>query len=327
VTGFELLRAFIASGGKRLRPAFAYWAFVGCGGDPADPRIVDLGAALEMLHTFALVHDDVMDGSAMRRHEPTVHRSFQALHEQRRWRGESRRFGEGMAVLLGDLAFVYADGVAQGLPGHVRELLHEMKVELHVGQYLDLMSAAQANSSCARAEHVIRFKTAKYSVERPLQLGSALAHSGVNGHDAERAASLREFGLAVGEAFQLRDDLLGAFGDEVVTGKPVGDDFREGKQTPLIVFAKEWRSMRPAAGTNEGRDTSALDRIGSPDLCDDDIAMVQLTLEWSGARERVERRIVELYDVAHRALPRARLTRPASSALAALARDAAWRTR
>src|SRR5687768_1291869 len=206
-----------------MRPAFAFWSFVGYGGDPLDPRLVDLGAALEMLHTFALVHDDVMDGSAVRRHAPTVHCSLQADHERYGWSGERRRFGEGMAVLLGDLAFVYADFLTSTLPHPVRRCFHDMKVELHVGQYLDLWGAAQRNQTVDRTASVTRYKTAKYSVERPLHLGAALIGDGALQPESTQARCLTAYGLAVGEAFQLRDDLLGAYGDPQITGKPIGD--------------------------------------------------------------------------------------------------------
>ena len=323
--GFELLRAFISSGGKRLRPAFAFWGFVGLGGNPTDERIVELGAALEMLHTFALVHDDVMDGSLLRRHAPTMHRSFQTDHEQRQWRGESRRFGEGMAVLLGDLAFVYSDQLTAQLPDAVRNGFHDLKVELHVGQYLDLWGAAQPDTNLERVRQVIRYKTARYSVERPLLLGAMLATATSGDVDVSRLHALREFGSAVGEAFQLRDDILGAFGDSYITGKPTGDDFREGKQTMLVVLTCAWASD-DGGGRASAADVAVLERLGSPDLSEREIKHLQRLVESSGARSHVERRIAELMDAAAHALPAARLGPTTEVALAALAHQAAWRT-
>ena len=318
--GFELLRSFIARGGKRLRPAFAFWAFIGCGGDPRDERIVSLGAALEMLHTFALVHDDVMDGSALRRHHPTVHRIFEGDHQRNGWLGESRRFGEGMAVLLGDLAFVYADRLAAPLPEPVSALLHQMKLELHVGQYLDLLTAAQSEQTAERAANVVCYKTAKYSVERPLHLGAALAAFPAGATGEARSSSLSAYGLAVGEAFQLRDDVLGAFGDPLRTGKNTGDDFRDGKQTLLIVLATTW-----AGGQCEPRGRQLLSRLGQADLTADEVASLQALLDTSGARVHVEARIAELTSAACEALSGASMHPLAAQELELLARRAAWR--
>lgn len=327
VHGYEVLRAFIGNGGKRLRPAFAYWAFVGSGGRPDDPGIIDLAAALEMLHTFALVHDDVMDGSDSRRHAPTVHRRLIDHHFDRQWRGEARRFGEGMAILLGDLALVYADGLVAALPADVRQCFQEMKVELHVGQYLDVWGAATGEMHPGRTATVVRYKTASYSVERPLRLGATLAgipHAapGTAGRTAAgRDRALSEFGLAVGEAYQLRDDLLGAFGDPAVTGKPSGDDLREGKQTLLVHLARAWAG---SAGAPRHAAT-LLGRLGTPEFDDDDIEKVRDVLERSGARCEVERRIGNLTEAALAVLPVARLDAEATDALCDLARRAAWR--
>ncbi len=314
--GFDLLRRFIANGGKRLRPAFCFWAFVGAGGDPTDGRIADLGAAVEMLHTFALVHDDVMDGSDTRRHAPTVHRAVEALHADAHWSGEARRFSEGMAVLLGDLAFVYADRLVAAFPRAVTDLFGEMQVELHVGQYLDMMGAARRDLDRERAETVIRYKTAKYSVERPLHLGAALA-----GRLDDLGPGLSRFGLAVGEAFQLRDDVLGAFGDPAETGKPAGDDFREGKQTLLVHLARTWADAtgHPGAGT-------LIARLGEPDLGPAEIAGLRELIEESGARSAVEARIDELVTEGLAALAACDLHATARDELAELARRSAWRS-
>jgi geranylgeranyl diphosphate synthase, type I len=326
-----VLRGFIANGGKRLRPEFAYWSFVGCGGDPDDPALLDLACALEMLHTFALIHDDVMDGSAVRRHAPTVHHALMETHQQGLWRGEPRRFAEGMAVLLGDLAFVYAGRFCSDLPAAVRQCFHEMAVELHVGQYLDLLGAAQANG-VERAALVTRYKTAKYSVERPLLLGALLANGADldagaaadngNGLAGSRDAALSCYGLAVGEAFQLRDDLLGAFGDPALTGKPIGDDFREGKQTLLMQHARRWVESRNGQGhADRGLlqqfDRAAIDEAG--------VAALQDLLRRSGACEAVEARIDVLTRTAQAELRRAALSTCAEVALHHLAGRAAWR--
>jgi len=314
--GFDLLRRFIANGGKRIRPAFCFWAFVGAGGDADDRRIADLGAAVEMLHTFALVHDDVMDGSDTRRHAPTVHRAVEGLHAASAWRGEPRRFSEGMAILLGDLAFVYADRLVAEFPREVTDLFGEMQVELHVGQYLDMMGAARRDLDRDRAETVIRYKTAKYSVERPLHLGAALA-----GRLGDLGDGLSSFGLAVGEAFQLRDDVLGAFGDPAETGKPTGDDFREGKQTLLVHLARRWAT--------DGGHTAAhqlLERLGEVDLAPAEVEGLREVLDASGARAAVEARVDELVTDGLAALGDLDLAPVAAAELADLARRSAWRT-
>lgn len=316
----KVLEDFVLHGGKRLRPEFAYAAFVGAGGDGADERIVQLGAAIEMLHTFALVHDDVMDGSASRRHRPTVHCALEARHRRLGWRGEPRRVSEGLAILIGDLAFAYADRLAIDLPRDVVRLFDRMRVELHMGQYLDLVSAAEGPAAWGsigdlRAERIMLYKTAKYSVERPLVLGAVLAQS-----DAGNLLRLSRFGLAVGEAFQLRDDLLGAFGDPSTTGKPSGDDFREGKLTCLVAHAYRWATDR-----GDALALGALAELGSGTLSQESVARLQALLVESGAVDAVERRIARLIEQATIALDGAALDAGASARLAELAQRCAWR--
>ena len=167
VPPIESLRRFVLDGGKRLRPAFCHWAFVGAGGDPADPAVVDAGAALELLHAFALLHDDVMDGSRLRRGRTTVHIDFAARHVAASWRGEARRFGEGVAILVGDLAFVYADLLMVGVPLAATEIFNELRVELNIGQALDLIGTAEARRDQPMARRIARYKSGKYTVERP----------------------------------------------------------------------------------------------------------------------------------------------------------------
>ena len=187
----EALRDLVMSGGKRLRPAFCHWAFVGAGGTPDDDLVVDVGAALELLHTFALVHDDIMDGSDRRRGRPSVHRDFIARHEREHWRTEARRFGEGAAILIGDFAFVYADMLMAGAPATARTVFDELRVELCVGQFLDLVGTATSARDAEQARAIEWYKSGKYTVERPLHLGAALA-----GRLDELRGPLSAFGLA-----------------------------------------------------------------------------------------------------------------------------------
>jgi geranylgeranyl diphosphate synthase type I len=307
------LRSLIAAGGKRLRPAFCHWAFVGSGGHPDDPRVVDAGAALELLHTFALVHDDVMDGSDQRRGLPAVHRSFIDRHRALEWRTEARRFGEGTAILVGDFAFVYADMLLGDISPTARGVFDELRIELCVGQYLDLFGTASSSRDPEQATRIERYKSGKYTVERPLHLGAALAGAPPAVLDA-----WTEVGLPLGEAFQMRDDLLGVFGDASVTGKPVGDDLREGKLTPLIAAA---------SARLDGAGQAQLQRLGAPDLTGEEIAAVQELLVSSGACEEIEARIAARVDTALAELDRAPIRDDARDAVAELARFAAWRDR
>lgn len=311
VEPLDTLATFVLSGGKRLRPAFCHWGFVGAGGDPDDPAVVDAGAAFELLQAFALIHDDVMDGSSVRRGTRTAHLAYGDRHAVASWRGEVRRFGEGVAILLGDLAHVYADRlIPRGAPD-VQDVWDELRIELNVGQYLDLVGTARGDVDLAAARRIARYKSGKYTIERPLHLGAALA-----GRFADLAAPLSAYGDPLGEAFQLRDDLLGAFGDEAVTGKPVGDDLREGKPTPLLALAAE------AADPGQGK---VLRLVGEPDLSPEAVGEVQQVLRATGAVDAVEASIRELTERARAALPAAPITGAARAELDALARFVAWR--
>jgi geranylgeranyl diphosphate synthase type I len=307
------LRALVVAGGKRLRPAFCHCAFIGSGGDPADERVIAAAAALELVHTFALVHDDVMDGSEMRRNRDAVHRAFTQRHRAAQWRGEARRFGEGMAILVGDFAFVYADTLMRGASQPVVDVFDQLRIELCVGQSLDLASTAAASTDPVAARRIALYKSAKYTVERPLHLGAALA-----GRLDDLAAPLTAIGVPLGAAFQLRDDVLGAFGEADVTGKPVGDDLREGKATPLIALA---------AARAEPSDHALLARLGADDLGADEVAGLQDLFVRSGALKEVEREIEGLVATAHRALDAAAITTEARLLLGELADYVAWRDR
>jgi geranylgeranyl diphosphate synthase type I len=315
VAPIQALREFVAAGGKRLRPAFCHCAFVGAGGDPEDPLVVDAAAALELVHTFALIHDDVMDGSDTRRGSDAIHRQFVHRHGASRWRGEARRFGEGMAILVGDFAFVYADLMMRGAPPDALDIYDELRIELCVGQSLDLVGTARADADATAARRIATYKSGKYTVERPMHLGAALA-----GRLDDLAQPLSAIGLPLGEAFQLRDDILGVFGDEDVTGKPVGDDLREGKLTPLVAIATRRTADDPD-------DSELLGRLGAADLDPLEVRALQDLFVRSGALADVERSIGELVAQARAALRDTPLVGDARDRLEDLAAYVAWRDR
>jgi geranylgeranyl diphosphate synthase type I len=311
VAPIESLRSLVMGGGKRLRPAFCFWGYQAAGGDPDDPLVIEAGAALEMLQAFALVHDDVMDGSATRRRARTAHLVFGDQHVTSDWRGEPRRFGEGVAILIGDLAHVYADQLLSGVPVSVKEVWDELRIELNVGQYLDILGTARRDTDHEGARLIARYKSGKYTIERPLHLGAALA-----GRLDDLQPALSAYGDPLGEAFQLRDDLLGAFGDEPVTGKPVGDDLREGKPTPLLAVATANADPVQAA---------VLAEIGDAELSDQAIARIQEVFVATGAVESIEATIDSLTDAAIAAIKVAELPAEARGALVDLAQFVAWR--
>lgn len=306
------LRTMVMAGGKRLRPAFCHWAFVGAGGDPGTDSAVDAGAALELLHTFALVHDDVMDGSPKRRGLDAIHMTYERRHANEGWPGEGRRFGEGVAILVGDLAFVYADLLLAGAPPDAIEIFTQLRLEVNLGQYLDLIGTVRRDASRDRARRICQYKSGKYTVERPLHLGAALA-----GRLDELAGPLSAYGLPLGEAFQLRDDLLGAFGDSALTGKPVGEDLREGKPTMLYAFATE-RAEGAAA-------VLLAKRFGASDLTEREVAELQEVMTETGARALVETAIEQLVTDALTAIDRASISDEARSRLIELAHFVAGR--
>lgn len=310
----EPLRALtqlVMSGGKRLRPAFCYWGYVGAGGDPEADIVIDTGAAFEMLQAFALAHDDVMDGSDVRRGAPTAHVEASRHHEQERWRGEARRFGEGVAILVGDLAHVYADVLFANAPAKAIDVWNELRIELNVGQYLDILGTVRGDTDRESARLIARYKSGKYTIERPLHVGAALAE-----RFDEHAPALSGYGEPLGEAFQLRDDILGVFGDEAVTGKPVGDDLCEGKPTLLLAVATA-RAGRPGQ--------ELLARVGAENLSVDEIQALQQLLVDTGAVIEVEASIDALTAEALKALASASVTPAAAEALEQLAHYVAWR--
>ena len=309
---FDALGAFVAAGGKRLRPAFCYWGAVAAGGRGDEPELVDMCAALELLHAFALIHDDVMDGSATRRGAPALHAGFAADHAAARWAGESRRYGDGLAILAGDLAFVLADTLVDQAPAEARRLWHRLRIELVAGQWVDVVAAAGTARSPDLARWVARYKSGRYTVERPLHLGATLAGG------THLTAGFSAFGEPLGQAFQLRDDVLGVFGEPSQTGKPAGDDLREGKPTLLLALAAE--RAAPA-------DRVLLARIGCADLDEGEVGELRRLFERCGARAAVEDEITRLTALAADALARCPVSDAVRERLLCLARRAVVRDR
>ncbi len=309
----EEISRLVLAGGKRLRPAFCHWGFVAAGGDEMDQRAVDAGAAFELLHAFALFHDDVMDGSINRRGEPATHIRHTEKHATNTWVGESRRFGEGVAILVGDLAFVYADMLMRGASVDALDMWNELRVELNFGQYLDMLGSAVSERRREKALRICRYKSGKYTIERPLHLGALLADSETSN---DLIPHLSAYGLPLGDAFQMRDDVLGAFGETAVTGKPVGDDLREGKPTPLMAMA----TSRATAAQRE-----VLGLVGKPGMSDDEVARAQQVIRETGALDELEEHIAKLTDEAVSAIRKAPISEHAKEELVALAGFVSWR--
>jgi geranylgeranyl diphosphate synthase type I len=306
------------SGGKRFRAAFCYWGFRAVAAEvPDEPALVRAAAALELLHASALVHDDYMDSSDTRRGRPATHRAFEALHLGRGWSGAPAQYGASAAILLGDLLLCWSDELLRrcGLP---HDVVHEAlgffdttRTEVITGQFLDVSVQARGACDIDQAMRVLRYKSAKYSVERPLHVGAALAGAG-----AGVLESLTGFGLPLGEAFQLRDDLLGVYGDPVVTGKPAGDDLTEGKRTVLVALALQQAPTEDAKRLD--------DALGSS-LTTTEVQELRRIIEDCGAHAEVERRIDELTTRSLAALDEAPVTDVAREVLRQLASAATQR--
>jgi len=320
----EGVARLMAQGGKRLRPALVYYTYRACGGR-SEAQVMPLALATEFLHTYLLIHDDIMDHAEVRRGQPAAHARFRDLHRAGGLRGDADDFGRSVAILLGDLAHTYAvelftgvavrpdPAAAAGPPPvsapsapHWLELnscFSQMCEEVIGGQYLEFLLAHRGHPEPAPAPgptpaqavresellRVLRLKSGRYTAERPIQLGALLA-----GAPAELREELSRYGTAVGEAFQLQDDLLGLFGDPATVGKPVGDDLREGKFTLLIHHAL-------VKGSPADRQLVA-GALGDPNLTAAEVAGVQAALERTGARRAVTAMIAERLGEARRAL-------------------------
>ena len=291
----ELLR-----GGKRLRAAFLYWGHRAAGRPDSD-ALVRLASAMELFQAAALIHDDVMDDSDTRRGRPAAHRALATRHAERGWAGDGDRFGLAGAVLAGNLCLTWTDelyatsGIAADDLARGREVFDRMRTQLMAGQFLDVVESMRPwhglpdAERVERAGRVIRYKSAKYSVEHPLLIGAT-----TGGLDAAGLVALSRYGLDLGRAFQLRDDLLGVFGDPEHTGKPAGDDLREGKRTVLLAHA-----LAGSGSADRGRVETL---VGRPDLDGPQVDELRGIIEGSGAVGVLEDEIGRLAAAARTAL-------------------------
>jgi geranylgeranyl diphosphate synthase type I len=325
----------LGGGGKRMRPSFCVWSYVATAGMPApeDMRtLLSAAASLELLHASALIHDDVMDSSDLRRGRPAAHRQFEALHANAGWLGDSAAFGRAGAILLGDLLLMWSvqmlqgSGLDESALQRALPIVEAMRTEVTCGQYLDIVAQAHPLRQRAPAvgsilpnievaiddaSRVVEYKAARYTVQRPCQIGAALG-----GGDDKVYFALAAYGSPLGRAFQFRDDLLGVFGDTKLTGKPAGDDLREGKRTVLVAHA--------FAHASEAGRALLMRRLGDSTLDAEGVAALQQVLEESGARHAVEAMIAEGYERAMLALTDVDISDEGRLALTALA-DAAVR--
>lgn len=322
----------LMAGGKRFRAQFCYWSWVGhldqshdlseAEQERALKAMVSICAALEMFHAAALVHDDLIDQSDTRRGQPAVHKSFEELHKHNNWSGQHERFGLAGSVLVGDLLLNWSSEIfgnaLQYAPSREIELacraeFSRMRVEIMAGQYLDVLeenAGAQrdASEAVARANQVMLYKTAKYSIEAPLLIGAAFA-----GADTETRSTIEKFAIPLGLAFQLRDDVLGVFGDPKITGKPAGDDLREGKRTVLIGLTREILTGSVRKVFDE--------MLAARDINSDQIAFLQQTIIGAGALKKTEAMIEELGNQALENLGSMTLEPSGKSALVELAKQ------
>ena len=308
------LREFLA-GGKRLRPLFAVAGYIGAGGSlesDAITRVHRAVVSLELLQACALIHDDMMDGSDTRRGAPSMHRRFEREHRSRSGQGESAAFGSAAALLIGDLALVLStqalnqSGICTEQAEQVNPIFDLMKVELMAGQYLDMHAGSRAHVPVADALKIAIYKSGKYTIERPLHFGGALALCA-----PEHREIYSEYGIPLGIAFQLRDDLLGVFGDSSVTGKPAGDDLLEGKRTALISYAIEH-----LAGAEVEEFTA---NFGNRSATPDEISRMRALIKNSGAVEFIEKIIEEKTTLALEASKHPRISVDGQELLAQLA--------
>lgn len=327
---FARIGAGTVSGGKRMRAAFCLWGWRACAKDfssgeyPAS--VISVAASLEIFQSAALVHDDIIDNSDTRRGHPAAHRALETAHRARAWSGDAATHGRSSAILLGDLLVAWSDDLLEAglddLPSEnaraARAAYAQMRRDVTIGQYLDIAAESAFadtpdSQRLERALHIASFKSARYSVQQPLLIGAAMA-----GAEERQIVALRDFGHDVGVAFQLRDDVLGVFGSPEVTGKPAGDDLREGKRTALIALTLQELPVASARTVEE--------LLGDPELTDEQVSILQETIRASGALQRIEDLISEYSRRADHALVGAPLAHETVGALRDLARRSVQRS-
>ena len=311
----QLIATMMRGGGKRLRPVMSYLGWLAAGGRThgvGHREVIKVGAALELLHLFVLVHDDVMDESTSRRGRPTVHVQAARLHEASDGAGSAQRFGESIAVLVGDLAHAEAGNLVAELPAPMRRIWRILVAELVAGQRRDLIGSATGRRDLSYARAVARMKSGRYTVERPLELGATAASA-----SPAVGTALAAYGRAIGEAFALRDDILGVWGNPKRTGKPVGDDLVSGKPTVILALAER------RLGTRSAR--AALGRVGSAGFTAEDLQLLQRELVESGVVGSVEQMITDNVRTALAALTEHSLDPVGVEHLSAMAHRIAWR--
>ncbi len=312
----DAVRALVEAGGKRLRPAFVWWGYQAATRE-ADTEVLKPAGAAELLHTFALIHDDIMDRSVTRRGLPAVHTALAAHHRDVGLVGDPDWFGVGGGILAGDMVFVWADMLFEAARmdlaamARARTVFADLRCEVMAGQYLDLRLSGLPNATEADSLRVSLLKSGRYTVTRPLQMGAALG-----GDDAVLRATLERFGDDIGVAFQLRDDVLGLMGDPDATGKGALEDVREGKRTLLMLRARDL--------ADEAQGKVLADVVGDPHATASDVDAVREIVTDTGALADVEQRIVGMRVDAEQAIDDIR--EPARSALLELAADAIDRT-
>jgi geranylgeranyl diphosphate synthase, type I len=312
------LKDFLLQSGKRFRPLFASVGYLGTGSS-LSPELFSALSSVELIHVCALIHDDVMDASDTRRGAPAIHKHFENLHHEKKLSGSAAQFGIASAILLGDLALVWASKMLHESKIPAAQLISalpifdEMEVELMAGQYLDIYEQALASESVERSLKVARYKSGKYSIERPLHFGAAIA----NKNPEKFYPIYSAYGLPLGEAFQLRDDLLGVFGEPAETGKPAGDDLREGKRTVLMALTHERSSDQQRRTIKE--------LLGKPDLSLDEVNELRAIIIDSGARDHLEGLISTLTQEAVSAIDNPLITSHAQSLLHQMATIATQR--
>ncbi len=286
----QVLSEYLLRGGKRMRPALLYYAYRACGGR-VDEQVIPLSMAVELLHTYLLIHDDIMDRAELRRGEPAAHVVYRSLHSSRGWSGDGGHFGESVAILLGDLAQAYSVELFTSVEAEksawneLRRGFSAMCQEVIIGQYLEFTAGFREELGEEELLKVLRMKSGRYSVEWPIHLGAILA-----GAPPKMRQTLRRYGRVMGEAFQLQDDLLGIFGDAERVGKPVGADLAEGKYTVLIHHTLN-------RATPEGRDL-VLSALGNLEVTTAEVARVRKTIRATGADDKVIRMIETRMDTA-----------------------------